>query len=168
MPGGGRRTHEYPQGKPLLLTLTDTAFASLFVVVTGICVLVFGLNGWVSFAPGVAIFIAYTVARSLLLTRYERTGEAVPLNRLSVVVKYPHGFPKAMLAARLAFFVVVAVMLVFGIAPFPFDTAKRGVIGCVFGLIGVAVLNLFLEAHYVRAGRASEVEYTTKYDKGLR
>src|SRR4051812_49396441 len=108
MPGGSRRTHEFPHGKPLLLTLTDTGFASLFVLANGICVLFFGLNGWVSLAPGVAILIAYALARSLLLTRYERSGEAVPLNRISVVVKYPHGFPKPMLAARLAFFVLVA------------------------------------------------------------
>jgi hypothetical protein len=37
-------------------------------------------------------------------------------------------------------------MLVFGIAPFGFDIAKEGIIGCVFGLIGVGVLNVLLEA----------------------
>jgi hypothetical protein len=164
MPGGGRRTHEFPHGKPLLLTLAETGFAAVIVLVLGIAVLVFGLNGWLSIASAFALFVAYVVTRSLLLTRYERTGEAVPVNRISVVVKFPHGFPKPMLAARLAFFVVAAVMLVFGIAPFPFDVARYGIIGCVFGLIGVAAVNLLLEGHYVKAGRATEVEYTTKHD----
>ena len=46
----------------------------------------------------------------------------------------------------LSLFIVAALMLVFGIAPFGFDIAKEGIIGCVFGLIGVGVLNVLLEA----------------------
>jgi hypothetical protein len=33
-----------------------------------------------------------------------------------------------------------------------------GIIGCVFGIIGLAVLNVVLEGHYVKAGRRVEVE----------
>jgi len=162
MPGGSRRTHDFPRGKPLLLTLTDTGFAGLFVLVLGISVLVFGLDGWRASAPTFAIFVGYAIARSLLLARYERTGDAIPLNRVSVVVKFPHGFPKPMLAARLSFFIVAGLMLVFGVSPFPFDVVKKGIIGCVFGLIVVAVANLLLESHYVRAGRAVNVEFIRK------
>src|SRR5689334_52718 len=124
MPGGSRRTHDFPRGKPLLLTLTDTGFAGLFVLVLGISVLVFGLTGWHAIAPTFAIFVGYAITRSLLLTRYERSGDAVPINH-SVVVKFPSGFPKPMFAARLSFFVVAGLMLVFGIGPFPFDVSKN-------------------------------------------
>ena len=65
MPGGGRRTHDFPRGKPLLLTLTDTAFAGLFVLVLGISVLAFGLDGWRAIAQTFAIFVGYAIARSL-------------------------------------------------------------------------------------------------------
>ena len=162
MPGGGRRTHDFPHGKPLSLTLTDTAFAGLFVLTLGISELVFGLNGWRAIAPPIAIFVAYAITRSLLLTRYERSGDAIPINRVSVVVRFPNGFPKPMLAARLAFFIVAGLMLVFGIGPFPFSVVKNGIIGCVFGLIVVAIANLLLESHYVRAGRAVNVEFIRK------
>ncbi len=162
MPGGGRKTHEFPHGKPVLLTVVDVGFAGLCALVFGMSVVVFGLDGWRSITPAIAILIAYGITRSLLLTRYERTGDAVPIHRISVVVKFPHGFPQPMLAARLAFFVVVALMLFFAIGHFPFDVMRYGIIGCVFGLIGVAVINLLLEAHYVKAGRAIRVDYTTK------
>lgn len=162
MPGGGRRTHDFPHGKPLLLTLTDTAFAGLFVLVLGISVLVFGLNAWRAIAPTFAIFVGYAITRSLLLRRYEYSGDAIPINRVSAVVQFPDGFPKPMLAARLAFFIVAGLMLVFGVGPLPFDVVKNGIIGCVFGLIVVAIANLLLESHYVRAGRAINVKLIRK------
>ena len=63
-----------------------------------------------------------------------------------------------MLVARMAFFITVAVMILFGTAPFGDTTARRGIIGCVFALAGVAAWNLILEAHYVKTGIAKEVD----------
>lgn len=63
-----------------------------------------------------------------------------------------------MLVARSAFFVTVATMFVFGLAPVPEMIARRGIIGCVFALIAVAILNLSLERKYVERGRAVEVD----------
>jgi hypothetical protein len=34
----------------------------------------------------------------------------------------------------------------------------------VFGLVGVTALNVLLERHYVKEGRATDVEFTTKYE----
>lgn len=166
MPGGGRRTHEFPFGKPVLLSFLEVASAGLFVLVLGVSVLVNGFDNWRAFVPAIAVVIAFETAKSLLLERYERIGKAIALKRkrITVVVRFPHGFPKPMLAARLSFFIVVACMLLFGCGPFSFDTATHGIIGCVFGLIGVAVLNLALEHHYVKAQRAIEVEYDTKQE----
>src|SRR4051794_32944441 len=113
MPRGGRSTHEFPHGKPLTLTLLDAAFAGLCALAVGISVLLSGLNRWRSATPAIAIWIVYAVIRSWLLTRYERTGDAVPIKRINVVVKFPQGFPRPMLAARIAFFVVLAIMLLF-------------------------------------------------------
>jgi hypothetical protein len=67
-----------------------------------------------------------------------------------------------MFAARLAFFVTVAIMIAFGVAPVADSTARMGIIGCVFALIGVAVLNLALERHYVNTGHAREVDVSSR------
>jgi hypothetical protein len=66
-----------------------------------------------------------------------------------------------MLAARLAFFVTVAIMVLFGVAPVADSTARIGIIGCVFALIGVAVLNLALEHHYVNTGHAKAMDVSS-------
>jgi hypothetical protein len=66
-----------------------------------------------------------------------------------------------MLAARLAFFVTVAIMVLFGVAPVADSTARIGIIGCVFALIGVAVLNLAFVHHYVNTGHTKEMDVSS-------
>lgn len=66
-----------------------------------------------------------------------------------------------MLAARLAFFLTVATMIVFDLAPIADSTARIGIIACVFSLIGVAVLNLVLERHYVKTRVAKKVDVSS-------
>ena len=66
-----------------------------------------------------------------------------------------------MLAARLAFFFTVAIMVAFGVAPVTDSTARIGIIACVFALIGVAVLNLALERRYVNTGHAKEMDVSS-------
>ena len=161
MPGGGRRTHDFPHGKPFLLTFIDNAFGILFIV----SAVHFGFHDWRSAAPTVALFLAYGVTNWLLMRRYERTGQAVPRRRIDVRVSFPEGLPKPLLAARLAFFVVAGLMLLFGIGPFRFEVAKEGIIGCVLGLFGVAAANLLLERHYVKVGRATEITFTASSGK---
>lgn len=70
-----------------------------------------------------------------------------------------------LLAARVAFFVVVGLILMFGIDPFRFEVAKNGITGCVFALVAVAVANVLLERRYIKIGRATEVEFSTKPGK---
>lgn len=158
MPGGGRRTHDFPHGKPVPLILVEIAFAISFIASAS----TFGFRDWRGAAPTLAIVVAYLVAYSVLIRRYERLGRAVRRNNLNVVVRFPEGFPKPLLGTRIAFFVVVGVMLVFGIVPFPFEVVKKGIISCVFALIGVAVANVLLEWHYVKAGRAVNIEFIRK------
>jgi hypothetical protein len=67
-----------------------------------------------------------------------------------------------MLAARLTFFITVAIMIVFGVAPVADSTARIGIIACVFALVGVAVLNLALERHYVNTGHAKEMDVPSR------
>ncbi len=99
-----------------------------------------------------------------MIRRYERTGQAVRRRRAKLIVKFPDGFPKPLLAAHLAFLVVTGLMLVFGIGPFQIDVAKKGIIGCILGLGAVAVANVVLEHHYMKVGRAKEVKFSTKRD----
>jgi hypothetical protein len=157
MLGGVRRTHDFPHGRPLLLTLVELAFAISFIVFA----VTFGFKDWRSAMPTVAIFIAFGVTYSMMIRHYEQTERAVRRRRVNLIVS-PAGFPNPLLAARCAFFVVVGLMLVFGVGPFGFDVATKGIVGCVFALIGVALANVLLERNYVKTGRATEVEFTTK------
>jgi hypothetical protein len=158
MPMGGRRTHDFPHGRPLPLTLIPLGFAVALIV----SAIAFGFKDWRSATPAVAIFIAYAVTYSLVIRRYEQTGQAIRRRTVNLIVRFPHDFPKPLLAARFSLLIVVVMMLVFGIGPFGFDVAKRGIIGCVLGLVGVAAVNVLLERHYVRTGRGIEIEFTGK------
>jgi hypothetical protein len=153
---GYHRTHNYPQGKPFPLVLLDIAMAVLV-----------GL--WVFLIPGhwpraiaiIAVFLVIAFISTKLHGHYERTGQAVRIPRPRVVVKFSQGLPGPMLAARFAFFVTVAIMVVFGVAPVADSTARIGIIACVFALIGVAVLNLSLERRYVNTGQAKEMDVSS-------
>jgi hypothetical protein len=161
MPGGGRKTHDFPQGRPFFLTFIEIAFAIALIV----SAVSFGFENWHRAAPTLALFVAYVVTYSLIVRRYVRTGQAVRSRTVNVMVRFPEGFPKPLLVARGAFFVVAGLMLVFGIGPFRFEVAKNGIIECVFALVAVAVANVLLERHYVKIGRATEVEFSTKPGK---
>ena len=159
MPGGYGKTHDYPQGKPFPLVLLNIAIAIVFPM-------------WLFLVPGhlprifgiVVILLVFISTK--LDRRCEKTGRAVPIPRPRVVVKFPQGLPSLMLTARIAFFVTVAIMVVFGVAPMPDSTARVGIIACVFALFGVAVLNIALEHHYVRTGRATEVDVSVQRSVG--
>lgn len=156
MPVGGRTTHSFPNGTPLPIWLLTIG---VFVAVVFFMIFTDGLAWWYrASAIGIPI-VAYSIAYSRLVLRYEQTGRAVRLpRRPSLIVRYPSGLPRPMLVARSAFFVTVATMFVFGLAPVPEMIARRGIIGCVFALIAVAILNLSLERKYVERGRAVEVD----------
>jgi type IV secretory pathway VirB2 component (pilin) len=161
MPCGGRRTHDFPHGRPFFLTFIEIAFSISFII----SAVSFGFENWHSAAPTLALFVAYVVTYSLAVRRYERTGQAVRRRTVNVMVRFPEGFPAPLLAVRVAFLVVVGLMLMFGVGPFRFEVAKNGIIGCVFALVAVAVANVLLERHYMRIGHATEVEFSTKLGK---
>ena len=153
---GYRKTHSYPRGKPFSLVLLDIVMAVLV-----------GL--WVFLIPGhwpraiamVAVFLVIASISTKLHRHYERTGQAVQIPGPRVVARFSQRLPVPMLAARLTFFISVALMVVFGVAPVADSTARIGIIACVFALIGVAVLNLVLERHYVNAGHAKEIDVSS-------
>jgi hypothetical protein len=157
MPGGYRKTHTYPQGKPFPLVLLNIAVAILFAVW-----LFVGAGSWPRTFGIFAIFLLIMFIDTKLHRRYEQTGQAVSIPQPRVVVKFPEGLPALMLTARIAFFVTVAILVIFGVAPMPDSTAWVGIIACVFALIGVAVLNITLEHHYVRTGCATEEDVSVQ------
>ena len=154
---GGGKTHTFPDGKPLPLRLLDIA------VLAVVLAWVFLVPGhWYRAIPVIAAFVAVAYVAEKFDRHYEKTGQAVRIPKPpQKVVKFPGKLPGAMLAARSSFFVVVAVMLVFGFAPMPKLTARHGIIGCVLALFVVAVVNLSLEAHYINTERAIEVDSLT-------
>ena len=154
----GGRTHDYPHGKPFPLLLIDVG-----MVILGI-VWVFMVPGHWSRAIGViGIFVVRAFITTKLHKRYERTGEAVRIRRPLIFVKFPEGQPTPMLLARAAFFVTAAIMVGFGIGPLSESTARIGIIACVFALIGVALLNIGLEHHYVSTKRATEIDLRSSH-----
>ena len=152
---GGRRTHDFPNGTPLPLTLTGVGSAAAFLAWAG-----WGgpSKGWLGVSTIIGLFVCVLFLYSKLITHYERTGRAVPIVNRRVVVHFRDGFPLPMLCARLSFALVVAIMLFFSFWPLPDSIGRRGIIGCVFGLVAVALVNIALENHYVKKGRADELD----------
>jgi hypothetical protein len=156
---GGRKTHDFPHGKPFALVLTEIVFASVFLgwMISGAF-----SESWRHSVPFVGVIVAVLFIYHNLIRTYERTGQAVPIKRPKVIVKF--GLPVPILAARVAFFVTVATMVLLSVGPLTDATARGGIIACVFALIAVAVLNIALEYHYVRSGRATEVDLSAQSD----
>lgn len=153
---GGRQTHSFPKGTPAPVRLLPIVF---FTAVVSWMVFSDGMAWWFQFGRIAALMIVCALLGNRLLLHYERDGRAIRLPRPPMlVVRYPSGLPVLMFAARCAFFVTVAAMLAFGLAPIAESIARRGIVGCVFGLIVVAAVNLALERHYVRSGQAAEVD----------
>jgi hypothetical protein len=148
---GGRKTHEYPVGKPSPLVLIDIAMS--IVCVSWVA---FASHGWPYVLGILAVFLALAVIASTLTRSYERSGLAVRIPRVAAV-GFTKGTPAPVRALRVAVFVLVVALLFFGFAPFPSTVAKRWIIGSVIGLLAVGVVHSFLERHYVNTGRAEEL-----------
>jgi hypothetical protein len=150
---GHRATHKYPFGKPLLLQLLDAA--ALVLVIAWVFL---GSKGWVYVLAVIACAVARVIVSGKLHEAYERTGEAVRIQRPRFTFRFIGGTPVPIRALQLGFFAVVFAMLVLGIAPMPFVVAKNGMIGCVLGLVVIGILHLAVEHIYTRTGRAKSVE----------
>jgi hypothetical protein len=82
---------------------------------------------------------------------YSRYG---PLRLFAECLKFADGTPSPLVVLRYGFFVVVGIMIVFGLAPLAERTAKLGIIGCVISIMAIGFLHVVLAHHYVRTGRA--------------
>ena len=91
-----------------------------------------------------------------LLKHYEQTGQAVRLPNRRTRTEYG-SLPRPVLTVRLSFVVVVALMLVFGLAPVREATARAGIILTVVTLFVLGLLSVLLEGHYVNTGRAKQI-----------
>jgi hypothetical protein len=154
-----RKTHDFPYGRPPALLLAEVAFIGAFLVwgfLGGVS------HGWRGWAALVALLIVIEFLYSKLLGAYESNGRAVPLKRPRIAIRYSSGLPLPMLAVRFSFFAAVVVMLFMGLGPVAESTARIGIIGCVFGMVAVAGLSTALERHYIRTGRAIEVDVSAR------
>jgi len=152
---GGRKTHEFPNGRPLPLTLLTLSYAAVVLLTIAF---VHPSGGFRQFLPSVTALVAIALAHRKLMVYYERIGKAVPVPCSVVVVKYPNGLPVTIIALRVAFFGVVGMMLFFGLAPVADKTARVGIIYSIFVLIAIAVAYIAVERRYVRIGRADEAK----------
>jgi hypothetical protein len=119
--------------------------------------MIFASQSWVRSLPFLALLVVFVFIQSRLLQIYEKSGQAVPIARSRTIIKFVNGKPAPILALRNAFFVIAAMMIVFGVAPFVDRTARIGIIGCVLSLFMVGLLHVALELHYVNTGRAKEI-----------
>jgi hypothetical protein len=60
-----------------------------------------------------------------------------------------------MVGMRLAFFVIVAAMVIFGEFPIADPVANSEVIGCALALLALGVLYVATEYYYVKIGRGT-------------
>jgi hypothetical protein len=149
---GGRKTHNYPFGRPLPLVLVNIAMG-----IVGILWVIFALGSWIRALGIVGLFLVLAFVSSKLHQTYERTGHAVPIPREMAVTKFGNGMPTPLLALRIAFFVAVAGLVGFGMAPLTEASAKKGMIASVLGLVVIGILNVALERYYVHTGRGKDV-----------
>jgi hypothetical protein len=150
---GHHPSHAYPRGRPTLLILLEIAWVSL-----GGAWLFFSSEFHFAAIWLITGVIGFGLVESKLHRYYERTGQAVRLPRMWVVVRFPNGLPRAMIATRVVFVVIVVIVVMLGLAPISISAAKPGIIACVIALIALAFINLGLEQRFVRRGRATEVE----------
>jgi hypothetical protein len=147
-----RKTHNHPYGKPLPLVLLDIAMAILLAV----CVFIVA-GHWLRATGVTAVLLVVVFISTRLERRYKRTRPAVRIPRPGVVVKFSKGLRSAIVTARNAFFLTVAITVVLGVAPVAASTARIGIVVCLFALIGVAVLNLAIERQ-INAGHSTVVD----------
>ena len=149
---GGRKTHHFPQGTPLPIVLIH-----IVAVIVGVLWVVSFSQGWVFAVASSVAWICVWLISYKLLKFYERQRLAISIPRPKInPVRFPAGTPAPLLALRYAAVILVFVMLGFGFAPMSWARAKFGIVGCVLGLLILAVLNIALVFHYVKTGRASE------------
>lgn len=111
--------------------------------------------GWRLWAGMVAWLLVFGSISSRLNEKYEKTGEAVRL-KLVGVVSFPNGAPAGISFLRVAFFVIVAVMLFFAAAHLSLAVAHAGIAASMVGLMVLGVVYVFAERHYVKTGRGIE------------
>lgn len=153
---GGRRTHEYPHGKPLTLVALDAT-----AVLVGVAWLAVFTFGWWARLVVIAAFLLVGVLRSRVIRNYESDGTAVPIPRAKGV-SFGGKLPAALRVLRVSFFVSIALMLLFGFAPMQKRTAEIGIIACVLTLFAGGFLHALIERHYVNTGRAIDIFPETK------
>jgi hypothetical protein len=133
--------------------------AGMAVFVDGLEWLLERLGGidvrWRVAAPFVAVAILALFLNSSLVRAY--MGRVVQ-SRPTVAISFAKGLPSAMVGVRIAFFVIVAAMVMLGEGPVADSTARIGIIACVFGLFGVALVGAALEHYYIKTGRATETD----------
>jgi len=151
---GGRRTHAFPNGQPKPLIATEVAT-------------VVSWFAWAIYAPSlvtpavlraltyVVLFAIGVFVHVTLLKHYEQAGRAVRLANRRTRTEYG-SLPRPVLAVRILFVVIVAVMLVFGLVPMQEATARAGIVATVATLFVLGLLSVVLEGHYVNTGRAKK------------
>lgn len=149
---GGRKTHNYPYGRPIPLILVNIAMG-----IVGVLWVIFALGSWIRALGIIGLFLVLAFISSKLHQTYERTGHAVPIPRRMAITKFGDGMPTPLLALRIAFFVAVAALVGLGIAPLADATAKHGMVASILGLIVIGILNVALERYYVHTGRGKDV-----------
>jgi len=78
MPGGGRKTHEFPNGIPLPLLVVEIAFpVGIFILI--VWFMKSGFHSWREGALLAVVVITFICIRWQLTNFYERKGLAIPL-----------------------------------------------------------------------------------------
>ncbi|PYY05833.1 MAG: hypothetical protein DMG69_25270 [Acidobacteria bacterium] len=113
--------------------------------------------GWRVAVPSSAVLILFF--NSKFVRAYMRR---VVRSSPTVAINFANGLPSAMVGARIAFLVIVAVMVMLGVCPVAGSTARVGIGACAFALFGVGLLHSILENYYINTGRATVTKLPTE------
>ncbi len=144
---GGRKTHDFPNGTPFAISLFYVGF-----LIIGLCWVFFAKTSWLVGGSIFAAFMALGIVYSRVLAAYERAGIAVRLPEKQEPSAHIGPTPCPIRAIHYAFFVLVAVMLVFGFAPLPLAAARQGIIASVVGLFVLTFLHFVFHLRYIPSG----------------
>jgi hypothetical protein len=140
----------------------------VIIFLAGMAVFVEGFNCLVNRSGGPQVwwrnavpFVAVAILAGVLNSKRVRTYSGkTTMSRPTVAIRFSGQLPSVLVGLRVAFFVIVALMLVFGVGPIAPSMARAGIVFCVLALFALGLLYGVFENHYVNTGRATEVKLT--------
>jgi hypothetical protein len=152
-----RATHKYPRGKPVPLRLLDIA-----LLAAGLLWVVLAARSWLVAIGIAALFVCLAFLQARLIKSYERAGLAIPIERPKVSLGFTGRLLPPLRVLRYVYFILVGILVFFGLAPVSQQVARAGVISAVISLFVAAGAYIVLSWYYSGRNDSRELHPDTK------